>query len=522
MHITPSTGIEFGLAWLPALLLGIAMHEAGHVIGGRLAGIPILAWGIGVKDPWFRTRIGRTVFYIGWPLRGGLTIPATYTIERRPFREILLLAGGPAANLAGVMLGIALAATSIPAGIILSWVASSGFLFLISVIPCSPTMGGVKFKTDGLRILNALRFRKQSPHESLGPLVFSCRVIHDLLVDMGHKEGARHFSLLMAYVDICLGNTSNAEERLSNAQSEDLPFDVVFVSYCRMMVASMNGDKQADDVFELAKRLCKNDATALFVIEVNELPRRSGRGESIIDSLNKLKSHARNQKRGDWLSAVEIQEYFLRDDLGSADYIADDLLKRHARFVTEYEKASILALTTQRLFASGDDDKATQWFQTTKDYVRTTQCSISDRSTRQAFVNSAAKILANAPITSADWFEWDDASQKIERSDRREGPNTEAKPIKRSSFIILAFVFSILAIVFTSILASYCNAEFPSHSPTRIKRLFASVALYSILSFVFSFVGVYRKESIRGALIALLLSGTSLAFAAYFKYFTPI
>src|SRR5262245_30082518 len=106
--VPDSISSSFLLAASLAMLASIALHELGHVGAGAIAGLRVLACGIGYRRPFARCRIGGTCFYIGYPFTLGLTIVTWGRFSPpRPSVAASLL-GGPAANMIGAAAAFAL------------------------------------------------------------------------------------------------------------------------------------------------------------------------------------------------------------------------------------------------------------------------------------------------------------------------------------------------------------------------------------------------------------------------------
>src|SRR3972149_6419737 len=87
-----SLSVPLIVAIIAAYYLGIAIHELGHVIAGRLAGLRVVACGIGFRRPRFHVSLLGTSFYFAASLRGGgLTIAVSD--QFRPSRQSMAILG---------------------------------------------------------------------------------------------------------------------------------------------------------------------------------------------------------------------------------------------------------------------------------------------------------------------------------------------------------------------------------------------------------------------------------------------
>src|SRR5688500_16698459 len=90
---------SFPLVLLASSLLAIAVHELGHAAAGSLAGVRIVACGVGFGRPLLHGRLLGVCFFLARFPTGGLTL----AVSDRPWSSrpamVFLLAGGPLANL---------------------------------------------------------------------------------------------------------------------------------------------------------------------------------------------------------------------------------------------------------------------------------------------------------------------------------------------------------------------------------------------------------------------------------------
>jgi tetratricopeptide (TPR) repeat protein len=165
-HATP-TGAGWVLAnlglFLGLLALLIWAHEAGHALAAWLLGLRIYRVCIGRGPPLFAWRVRRTLVEVkAVPVAGAVYVGFP---DGRCFRlkHFLLFLAGPLAN--AVLLALALMwlpprevirqASVLPSTLLpgLCFVAGNVFLLLVSLVPCTVTLEGVKMPTDGLALL---------------------------------------------------------------------------------------------------------------------------------------------------------------------------------------------------------------------------------------------------------------------------------------------------------------------------------------------------------------------------------
>ena len=81
----------------------IVVHELGHAVFARLAGLRILTVGIGYRQVFCRMWIGQTCFYVGRPLLTGLCLCQNDDLIEQPRKVAFFVAGGPVFTLLGAL-----------------------------------------------------------------------------------------------------------------------------------------------------------------------------------------------------------------------------------------------------------------------------------------------------------------------------------------------------------------------------------------------------------------------------------
>ncbi|HEX5726819.1 MAG TPA: M50 family metallopeptidase [Longimicrobiaceae bacterium] len=165
--LTGGEKLLIALGVLPLLPLLVAMHEVGHLLGGRLAGFRALLLLVGPLRAErhagrIRVRLNRRV-----SLFGGLAVSAPTDTRDLRRRTLLVIAGGPMVSLAGgaAFLGLwwALGLGSLPPEAPLAQVYAAVALLVLGVgslaVAALALMPGTSagFYTDGARILHLLR-----------------------------------------------------------------------------------------------------------------------------------------------------------------------------------------------------------------------------------------------------------------------------------------------------------------------------------------------------------------------------
>src|SRR5437867_2846710 len=90
--------LPFVLWVIIAFYAGVVLHELGHAVAGSLAGLRVVACGLGRRRPLLSVRLFRICFFIGYPLSPGLTIVAFDQISLRSRGMSAFVLGGAVAN----------------------------------------------------------------------------------------------------------------------------------------------------------------------------------------------------------------------------------------------------------------------------------------------------------------------------------------------------------------------------------------------------------------------------------------
>jgi len=139
---------------LVSLVIGIAIHEAGHLVVGLALGEPVRKMRIGSGPTLLGTRLGGIVIQIcANPLGGGAV--SFSTLDSTSIgRRIATLAAGPGMNLLAAAYAFGLAPVGAP------WLSTFGLanvvLFIAAAMPATSTQGGRSQPSDGLQLFNLL------------------------------------------------------------------------------------------------------------------------------------------------------------------------------------------------------------------------------------------------------------------------------------------------------------------------------------------------------------------------------
>ena len=148
----------------PILIATVFIHELGHAVMAWLNGFTVHSFGIGLGRPfWVLNLRGARVYFGLRRLTSGLTFWHSRRVFPSRWRLASVIAGGVLTNLfcalaaaCLIVLGRNNPVCVIVAGFTAFWNAS---LFLSILIPIREVFGRVRLRTDGLLILQVLRWR---------------------------------------------------------------------------------------------------------------------------------------------------------------------------------------------------------------------------------------------------------------------------------------------------------------------------------------------------------------------------
>lgn len=204
---------------LPSQMLGVVIHELGHLAAGRLARVDVVACGVGLRRPWlWRTWRGVT-FYLGWPLTSGLTLFVSEGIcmPRRAF--LCCIVGGPAATL----LICAVAWVAWLYGAHWDWIAAvfwtALFTLLVTGIPAQVASHRITLLNDAALAWHTWKGRDVNAMITPGASLASMSHLADFCGRIGCLRGRIAYTLGLAGQQADLGHW---EEAVKTLQDESL------------------------------------------------------------------------------------------------------------------------------------------------------------------------------------------------------------------------------------------------------------------------------------------------------------
>ena len=139
---------------LVSFVIGIALHESGHLVVGLALGEPVRKIRIGSGPTVLGTRLGGIVIQICANPLGGGAVSFSSLDSTSVGRRIATLAAGPGVNLLAAAYAFGLAPVGAP------WLSTFGLanvvLFIAAAMPATSTQGGRSQPSDGLQLFNLL------------------------------------------------------------------------------------------------------------------------------------------------------------------------------------------------------------------------------------------------------------------------------------------------------------------------------------------------------------------------------
>lgn len=222
------------LAAVPILYASVWIHEIGHVLLGRAAGLVVTSFGLGTGRPLLATRHGfpRAFLCRSHPLQG-LTFWFAPHLFPTSAQQAWTLAGGALANAVVAAVFLALAALldeeAAARSLLLLAAGANSALCLVNLVPMRARVGGATVLSDGARLLRLLR---HSPPP--GPRVatpFSFLALRSLWEAVGDHTllcfqtlAAAHAAWRISDADHCRDLLDEAERLVERAVVPHRPF----------------------------------------------------------------------------------------------------------------------------------------------------------------------------------------------------------------------------------------------------------------------------------------------------------
>lgn len=434
----------FLLLLLPAWVIGVAIHELGHLIVGKLVGLNVVACGIGIHRPfcWFTWR--GVTFYFGRPITAGLNL---FVIDdfRWPRREMIsMILAGPLASLllalvAWLLWQFAIAPTPLAA---LFWMAA--FAAFATLIPAQVRRGPVTLSTDGLNAWRLLQNRSRLGQTPPGLVLSTQLDLSQTCQRIDCLRGTISTTLAAALMQASLEDGNGALKTLEANCLRDprrAGWGESLELYVRAAALQHTGSTDAPlALVELDRVANRSPELALVasLLRVDmELDRQAPVDHLLPVVANAAATCARPEFTARWLVSQLVAG--APEDMESQ---ASKLLKEQV----DMPLLTALRLRTEvarQLVVRGRMTEAQTWFQAANSQLATIASTIASPETRERFLASYAKrlrkIVDQAPAEAS--FFVASATTDADRGD----------PARRWAMLMLAIAAAGVAIIPTAL-----------------------------------------------------------------------
>ena len=317
----------------------------------------------------------------------------------------------------------------------------------------------------------------------------------DLLTKIGQEEGAAYYMIHAAMMEIALGNIPAAKETLAACEISEprrSPSAVRFILVARALMAVEENSDDAEALLKKAADECRDDATAQFSCDIWREYWRHGRGEDIRQQVDQLRQRALDAERHDWLCWVDLLHFHL-DGTDNPAGLLRDFSQRHARYVSNAERAHLLAVTTERLAERGERDQARVMLAEARHAIADEVATISSVATRLTFTQRCEAPLQRALAAEPEVIPL--LIPGIAAEVPEQVKPLRLPPVSRGSAFgratrALGIVTLIAAVAFALVVDTSAN----SHHPCAAGMWYAVICLLWLLSLFTTCVSLLRSE----------------------------
>lgn len=383
----------FLLLLFPAWIVGIAVHELGHLIVGSLVGLDVVACGLGMRKPfWSRTWRGIT-FYLGRPITAGLNL---FVIEdlRWPRRQMMaMVLAGPLASILLAIVAWSLwrynqAPTLFSA---LFWTAA--FAAFGTLVPAQARRGPITLSTDGMTAWRLFCNRSRVAHMPPGILLATQADLAKTCQRIDCLRGEIYTTLTAALLQVSLKDGCGALETLEASCLRD---------------PRRAGSGEALELYvRAALRLADSSDTSLALQALDRVAHRSPELQAAVALLHLDLALEQQKEVSDLLQVAEqavaacarpelIAEWQALRLIALAPDDFEDQANRLLDDNSELPQLTALRLrieVTRHLAERGLHEKAQSWFQVANAHMATIASTISLPATRERFLASFARRL---------------------------------------------------------------------------------------------------------------------------------
>ena len=368
MKVDPvlADALLFLLAIWPATVLDLVLHEAGHAIAARAVGLTVLSFGVGYRKRLLRLPVGGAVFYVCWPISGGLQLSVRRSLDQpfdQPLKNFWVITAGWIANILGLVAGLLAWLLGWRSPLTAAWIAAFAFLVVFAVFPFPARSSGGVLMSDGRQLLRLVRRNRAAVRPSLGAWLAYNRSIIKLLERIGHPAGAALYRLDAATFEAGLSNFEQARrdlEAAANPGGPALPVAAQMQAVARLVVASEANDEEIPQLVEWARREFPSVVYVQCIADSVLADWRLQRGIPLAELGEALGLTAGNTERP---SSSEVAlTGFLADPTATPDVRCRQVLDEYP-WMLAVKRAAMLAATAGHLARLGRLDEARQFRQ---------------------------------------------------------------------------------------------------------------------------------------------------------------
>ncbi|MSR57630.1 MAG: hypothetical protein EXS05_08155 [Planctomycetaceae bacterium] len=417
------------LSYCVAYEVSIALHELGHAIVGKLAGLRVVACGIGIRRPLFHFRLGETHYFVARPLSGGVTLLLHDSIRTPRWRMILSVAGGPLASLLTAIGAATWIYIDERSHFVTGVAVISTFFFVTSSIPKWAPFGNMVLANDAALVTAYLQ-DKAHLLEQPGRLLTTCKAMRDLSRDLGSVIGEVYYTLGTALMQNTLEDAEGARESLAapilNSANRGTAFRNL-EALVRSLLALSAIDCNQEEILRQAEISLHGDSYALALVGMAAADLANSQGERSTPSVAVAKAVCEAMRERHFRTSFEAKRLIARppEDLAKS---CRELLARRGAAELDPMRALWLSSSAAQLLATGGNRRVARiFFHDAMFRMNAIARTINDESVREKFQAHYAVPLKAAVAAFDDGV-------PLFISNRNDADELQARAVRRNGF----------------------------------------------------------------------------------------
>jgi len=401
----PESWLVLAVAYFPALILAVIWHEAGHVIGARLVGVPVAAWGVGLARPHFSYPLAGSRFYFGRPYSSGLTlvVPELFAANRLR-RAAVYVSGGPLASLLGMVGGYLLWLYAFRSDVLATWILVSATLVLVTWLPFRIKHGKLSLASDAWQLIDMARGQRKGRLQPSGATLGTLTAVSELLRRVGCRSEADYYQLLAALPRCELSDyrvVGEARDLCQGLPADRFPEAQQVMQFIEAAALVGTDDPRAGEFLDKVHADSGQTPDFEYVLFVLKCYLKLQREEEIGEALQTRLEEARRQNRPYRVCMLEMLA-FLADPPQQTAAACEALLARHRRDVTETQRAQLLSRMTELLVEREEHAAAREYYHSAMAAISTVSQTIQVPEVRRQYTLTATLPLQRAMLISTD------------------------------------------------------------------------------------------------------------------------